>query len=62
MQSRDVKDRPGPIVGGRNGNHGESFGASLKRLRESAGLTQEELSGTAVRRFHVWSLRPVAGG
>ena len=47
MQGRGIEDRPGPAVRGSDGNHGESFGAMLKRLRDRAGLTQEELASRA---------------
>ena len=47
MQGRGVEDRPGQSVGGEDGDHGESFGAMLRRLRETAGLTQGELASRA---------------
>src|SRR5918998_1006452 len=47
MQGRGTEDRPGPAVRGTDGNHGEPFGAMLKRLRDRAGLTQEELASRA---------------
>src|ERR687893_1011048 len=47
MQGRGIEDRPEPAVGGTDGGHGEPFGAMLKRLRDTAGLTQEELASRA---------------
>src|ERR671916_1297994 len=47
MQGRGIEDRPEPAVGGTDGGHGEPFGAMLKRLRDRAGLTQEELASKA---------------
>ena len=44
MQGRGVEDRPGPSARGTSGDHEASFGARLKRLRDAAGLTQEELA------------------
>ena len=47
MQGRGIEDRPGPAVKGTDGGHGEPFGAMLKRLRDTAGLMQEELASRA---------------
>jgi transcriptional regulator with XRE-family HTH domain len=47
MQGRGVGDRPGQTVAGEYGDHSESFGAILQRLRDEAGLTQEELASRA---------------
>ncbi len=47
MQGRGVEDRPGPAVRNTDGDQGEPFGAMLKRLRDRAGLTQEELASKA---------------
>ncbi|MDP9437408.1 MAG: helix-turn-helix domain-containing protein, partial [Actinomycetota bacterium] len=47
MKGRGVEDRPGPTVRGTDGDHGTPFGAMLKRLRDAAGLTQEELAQRA---------------
>jgi len=44
MQGRGVGDRPGPTVRGTDGDDGAPFGARLRRLREAAGLTQEEIA------------------
>ena len=44
MQGRGVEDRPGPSARGTSGDHEASFGARLKRLRDAASLTQEELA------------------
>ena len=44
MQEGGVEDRPGPAARGTNGDHEASFGARLKRLRDAASLTQEELA------------------
>jgi predicted ATPase/DNA-binding XRE family transcriptional regulator len=47
MQEGGVEDRPGPAARGTNGDHEAPFGAELKRLRDAAGLTQEELASRA---------------
>ena len=47
MQGRGLEDRPEPAVRGTDGGHGEPFGTMLKRLRDRAGLTQEELASRA---------------
>ena len=47
MQGRGIEDRPEPATRGTDGGHGEPFGAMLKRLRDRAGLTQEELASKA---------------
>jgi transcriptional regulator with XRE-family HTH domain len=46
MQEGGVEDRPGPAARGTNGDHEAPFGAELKRLRDAARLTQEELASS----------------
>jgi DNA-binding XRE family transcriptional regulator len=42
-----AEDRPGPAARGTNGDHEAPFGTELERLRDAAGLTQEELASRA---------------
>src|SRR3990170_4824375 len=47
MQRESVEDLLNPPARGTNREHDAPFGVRLKRLREAAGLTQEELASRA---------------
>src|SRR3990170_4846090 len=47
MQRESVEDLLNPPARGTNREHDAPFGVRLKRLREAAGLTQEELASKA---------------
>jgi transcriptional regulator with XRE-family HTH domain len=47
MEREGTEDRARPAVRGTSSKHSVTFGATLRELRDAAGLTQEELASRA---------------